>query len=251
MEMKSVKDSLLNRRSIRAYKPIDLTAEQLAFIYDAIRNTPTSVNGQQFSVIDVTDKKMKTKMYELTAMKHVETCSHFFLFCADYNKAEIAAQDAGIELADFHDTAEGLLVGTVDATLAMMSAIVAAEALGLGSCCIGFARIAAPRELSEMVGLPQNTYIVCGLTVGVPDDEPDLKPKQPIAATIHSNHYPSNEMLRPLLHDYNNVIDHYNHTRAGSQSDTDWIHRIAGYYQEASKLNMRQLLDERGFGFEH
>lgn len=245
--MKNVKESLLDRRSIRAYKPIDLTDEQVEFIYDAIRNTPTSVNGQQFSVVDVTDPEMKVKMRDLTGMKHVETCSHFLLFCADYHKAEVAAEDAGIDLADFHDTAEGLLVGTVDAALAMMSAIVAAEALGLGSCCIGFARIAAPREMSEMIGLPQNSYIVCGLTIGVPDEMPDLKPKQPAALSIHSNHYPSDDKLRPLLHEYNEVIDRYNKIREGAKSEFDWIHRIAGYYDQASKLHMLDVLRERGF----
>ncbi len=245
--MKSVKDSLLERRSIRAYKPIDLTAEQLQFLYEAIRNTPTSVNGQQFSVIDVTDRDMKVKMHELTGMKQVETCSHFLLFCADYHKAEVAAADKGIDLAPFHDTAEGLLVGTVDAALAMMSAIVAAESMGLGTCCIGFARIAAPIEMGQMVGLPKDTYIVCGLTVGVPDDMPDLKPKQPAALSIHSNKYPSDETLRPLLKEYDDVVEHYNHTRSGSKTDNDWIGRIAGYYDEASKLHMLDVLHQRGF----
>lgn len=248
--MKNVMESLLERRSIRAYKPQELTREQVQFIYDAIRNTPTSVNGQQFSVIDVTDPALKLKMSELTGMKHVETCSHFFLFCADYHKAEVAAADRGIALADFHDTAEGLLVGTVDAALAMMSAIVAAESLGLGSCCIGFARIAAPKEMTELVKLPADTYIVCGLTVGVPDERPDLKPKQPERLSIHSNTYPDDD-LRPMLAHYNDVIDEYNHTRVGTKSDTDWIHRIAGYYEAASQLNMRDFLRERGFGFEH
>lgn len=249
--MKSVKESLLERRSIRRYKDVDLTDEQLQLIYDAIRNTPTSVNGQQFSVIDVTDRDMKLKMSEMTGMKQVETCSHFFLFCADFHKAEVAAEDAGIELADFHDTAEGLLVGTVDAALAMMSAIVAAESLGLGSCCIGYSRIAAPREMSDMVGLPNNTYIVCGLTVGVPDEEPDLKPKQPVGLSIHRNVYTSRDEMRPLLREYNETIEHYNKTRAGSQSDFAWIDRIAGYYHEASKLHMLDLLRERGFAVEH
>lgn len=249
--MKSVKESLLDRRSIRSYKDIDLTPEQVEFIYEAIRNAPTSVNGQQFSVVDVTDKALKLKMSELTGMKHVETCSHFLLFCADYHKAEFLAKEEGIDLAPFHNTAEGLLVGTVDAALAMMSAIVAAESLGLGSCCIGYARIAAPQEMSDLVELPHDTYIVCGLTIGVPDELPDLKPKQPVGLSIHSNHYTPEDEMRTLLKEYNQVIDHYNHTRAGSQTDIDWIHRIAGYYEAAYPLQMLALLRSRGFAVDH
>lgn len=57
--MKTVKDTLLERRSIRRYEREPIPAETMDFIYEAIRNTPTSYNGQQFSVIDVTDQEVK------------------------------------------------------------------------------------------------------------------------------------------------------------------------------------------------
>lgn len=252
MEVKSVIDALAQRRSIRSYKNEDISTEQLAYIYEAIRNTPTSVNGQQFSVIDVSDSELKRKMGEITNMKHVETCSHFFLFCADYHKEELLAKDMGIELAPFHDTVEGLLVGTVDATLAMMSAIVAAEAIGLGSCCIGYARIANQEAMCNLVDLPKDSYVVCGLTVGIPDIIPDLKPKQPISLSIHSNRYSSDSDMLPLLREYNDTIDKYNKIReGGTQVDYDWISREAGYYAAASEVQMRGALRERGFLLMH
>ena len=67
--MKSVKESLLNRRSIRRYEREAVTDEQMQLIYEAIRNTPTSYNGQQFSVIDVTDQAVKEQIYALTNQK--------------------------------------------------------------------------------------------------------------------------------------------------------------------------------------
>ena len=78
--MKSVKESLLNRRSIRRYEREAVTDEQMQLIYEAIRNTPTSYNGQQFSVIDVTDQAVKEQIYALTNQKQIKTCSHFFAF---------------------------------------------------------------------------------------------------------------------------------------------------------------------------
>lgn len=39
--MKSVKDTLLDRRSIRRYEREDVSPEDMNLIYDAIRNTPT------------------------------------------------------------------------------------------------------------------------------------------------------------------------------------------------------------------
>lgn len=59
MESKSVKETLLTRRSIRRFEREAITPEQLELIYEAIRNTPTSYNGQQFTVIDVDDQAIK------------------------------------------------------------------------------------------------------------------------------------------------------------------------------------------------
>ena len=53
--MKTIKDILLGRTSVRRYTRDKLSQEELEFIYKAIQNTPTSYNGQQFSVISVTD----------------------------------------------------------------------------------------------------------------------------------------------------------------------------------------------------
>ncbi|MDE6813543.1 MAG: nitroreductase family protein, partial [Duncaniella sp.] len=55
--MKSMKESLLDRRSVRRYEREPISDEQMDLIYEAIRNTPTSYNGQQFSVIDITDQE--------------------------------------------------------------------------------------------------------------------------------------------------------------------------------------------------
>ena len=45
--MKDVKSTLLDRRSIRRYEREDIPSDVMHFIYEAIRNTPTSYNGQQ------------------------------------------------------------------------------------------------------------------------------------------------------------------------------------------------------------
>ena len=57
--MKSVQSTLLERRSIRRYEREAIAEKDMALIFDAVRNTPTSYNGQQFSVIDVTDQALK------------------------------------------------------------------------------------------------------------------------------------------------------------------------------------------------
>lgn len=66
---KSVKSTLLDRRSIRRYERETIQEEDLQFIFDAIRNTPTSYNGQQFSVIDVASQEKKEALYGIIGQK--------------------------------------------------------------------------------------------------------------------------------------------------------------------------------------
>ncbi|MDE6359242.1 MAG: nitroreductase family protein, partial [Duncaniella sp.] len=160
--MKSVKDTLLERRSIRRYEREDVSADDMNLIYDAIRNTPTSYNGQQFSVIDVTDPDVKLKLFALIGQKQVKTCSHFLLFVMDYNKISLIGEELGEEVPDFNNTIDGIAVGIIDASLAMMSALTMADSLGLGCCPIGYARTVAPEAVSTLLGLPKKTFVVCG-----------------------------------------------------------------------------------------
>lgn len=244
--MKSVSETILERRSIRRYERQEVSPEAMNFIYEAIRNPPTSYNGQQFSVVDVTDQTIKEKIYELTGQKQAKTCNHFMVFCADFHMIRLLADAKGIDMPDFDHTLDGVIVGTVDATLAMMNALTAAEAQGLGTCCIGYARTAAPEALSRLLSLPQHTYIVCALAIGVPRELPDMKPKQSAEITIHSNRY-SDEGLTERLEAYDREIQQYNATRSGTKTDNDWAEHIIGYYREAMSYRMLDAIRRRGF----
>lgn len=238
---------MMERRSIRRYEREPVTQEQMDFIFEAIRNTPTSYNGQQFSVIDIDDRELKLKLYELTGQKQIKTCSRFLAFCADFHKITLMSGVKDVAMPPFTSTADGLIVGTVDAALAMMSAVTAAGALGLGTCCIGYARTAAPAEISSLLRLPKGVYLVCGLAIGVPREMPDIKPKQPREAMIHHNRYSDDLPLVNALEKYDAEVTAYNAVRAGSKTTNDWATHIISYYVEAMNYNMLDALRAQGF----
>ncbi|MDE7472962.1 MAG: nitroreductase family protein, partial [Muribaculaceae bacterium] len=105
---KSVETTLLTRRSIRRYEREQIKDEDMQFIYDAIRNTPTSYNGQQYSVIDLDDPSIKEQIYEITGQKPLKTRSPFLLFLADHNKIGVIAKTKGIDDIPFAETTDGL-----------------------------------------------------------------------------------------------------------------------------------------------
>lgn len=246
--MKSVKESLLDRTSVRRYERESIPQETMDFIYDAIRNTPTSYNGQQFSVIDIDDQGLKEKLYELTGQKQLKTCNRLLIFCSDYHKMELLAKEKNLDMPRFTDTMDGTIIGIIDASLAMMSAVVAAEATGLGSNCVGYLRTVDPAKVAELLNLPKGVFVVCGLALGIPREHPDLKPKQGNDTVFFKNTYTndSKRLINDLV-EYDKIVKHYNETRAGGTTENDWCGHILEYYRHAMNYHILDYLKAQGY----
>lgn len=246
--MLDVKDTLLNRTSIRRYEREPIPAETMDFIYRAVANTPTSYNGQQFSVIDIDDQALKETLYGLTNQKQLKTCNRLLIFCSDYNKISLLAAKKNLKMPSFTDTMDGVTIGIIDASLAMMSAVVAAESCGLGTNCIGYLRTVDPARVAELLHLPKGVFVVCGLALGVPREHPDLKPKQPASLVFHRNAYrQDNEKMVAELEKYDETVQTYNRTRSGSTTDNDWVAHIIGYYDHAMTYRILDYLRDQGY----
>lgn len=249
--MESVKKTLLERTSVRRYERESIPEETMNFIFDAIRNTPTSYNGQQFSVIDIDDQALKEQLYEMTGQKQLKTCNRLLIFCSDYHKMRLLANRKGIDMPNFTDTMDGAIIGIIDASLAMMSAVVAAEAAGLGSNCVGYLRTVDPLKLAQILNLPKGVFVVCGLALGIPREHPDLKPKQGNETVFFKNAYTKEEdKLTDDLMKYDEIVAHYNRTRSGGTTENDWCGHIIEYYRHAMDYKILDYLKSQGYNIE-
>lgn len=246
--MKNVKETLLDRVSIRRYEREPIPAETMEFIREAIRNTPTSYNGQQFSVIEIDDQALKEELYGITNQKQLKTCNRLLIFLSDYNKIRLLAERRGLIMPEFTDTMDGVTIGIIDASLAMMSAVVAAESCGLGCNCVGYLRTADPKRIAELLKLPKGVFVVCGLALGIPREHPDHKPKQQESLMFHHNTYrQDSEEMTNELEIYDETVTHYNRTRAGGTSDNDWVAHILDYYDHAMSYEILKYLRDQGY----
>lgn len=246
--MLDVKKTLLERTSVRRYEREAITDEQMDFIYEAIRNCPNSYNGQQYSVIDIDDQDLKLKLYELTGQKQIKTCNRFLVFLSDFNQIKALADRKGIDWPEVTDTMDGVLLGAIDASLSMMSAVVAAESLGLGSNCIGYLRTVDPAKVAELLKLPKGVYVVCGLAIGVPREHPDLKPKKPVSVMFHKNVYQQDrEKMVDELEKYDELVKEYNENRAGGTTTNDWVGHILDYYRHVLDYRILDYLRDQGY----
>ncbi len=244
--MKNIVETILDRRSVRRYERQAIEPEKKQLIFEAINTSPTSHNGQQFCVIAIEDQEIKEQIYELTKQKQIKTCAMFLVFCADYHKMDVFAREKNMQLPPIHQTLDGVMVGAIDASIAMSNARIMAEGLGLGCCCIGYIRTAAPEELSELLGLPQGVAVVCGLTIGYPREIPDKRPKQEMSLHIHHNRY-SDEGMAEKLEKYDHIIAHHNETHTLARY-IKWSEQMEKYYEESINKHTLKYYQGQGFG---
>ena len=97
--MNQVIETFMNHRSIRSYKEDMITDEDLDMIIRAAQAAPSSINGQQVSIIAVKDKEKKAKIAKLTGdQAWIDQAPVFLLFASDFYRAKLAAEKNGVDL---------------------------------------------------------------------------------------------------------------------------------------------------------
>jgi len=238
---------LQGHRSIRKFTPTPVTAEQKAAVIRSAQMASTSSNVQAYTIIGVSDPCKKQELATLAGnQKYVEECPWFLVFCADLHRNRVACELQGTEMVA--GTMENFLVATVDAALAAQNAAVAAESLGLGIVYIGGIRN-HPREVSQLLRLPELVYPVFGMCIGVPDQEPDTRPRLAMEAVYQEEAYQP-EGLRAAIEAYDDVTRTYYLERTGGTRDITWSQGIADKYRHPLRAHMRAFLEEQGFRFD-
>ena len=184
--MNTIIQSLFDRKSVRAFEERLICAEDKRLILTAAMEAPTAGNQQMYTILDITDQKLKETL--------ADTCDHqpfiakaplVLIFCADQQKWYDAFVEGG---AEPRKPREGDLILAIEDTLiAAQNAVVAAESLGIGSCYIGdiMENCAQHRELLH---LPKYVFPCCMLVFGFPTDQQQTRSKPVRAAMEHIVH---------------------------------------------------------------
>lgn len=242
--MNQVIETMLNHRSIRSYKSDPVPQDYLDAIFDGIQAAPTSINGQQLSVIVIEDTKTKETIAELCGgQPWIAQVPVFLLFVADYHRAKLAAEKTGEVLA-ITDSLESIMVSSVDVGLAMGNAIGIAESLGLGIVPIGAVR-REPQAIIDLLKLPELVFPVAGLCVGYPADLSAKKPRFERDAIFHKEAY--NENLHDHLDAYDQVMSDYMHERSGGKSKRNWSETTSGFYKTVYFPKVYPTIKDQGF----
>ena len=172
--------------SVRRFKEQGLPQEDLTEILTAAQMASSWKNFQSYSVIVVRSQEKKDALYELVPQEAIRQSAVFLLFVGDLNRAEKGAQ---LHTDSFQPQGvEGLLISSVDAALAGQNALLAAESLGYGGVIIGLVRYKS-EEVAELFNLPDYTYPVFGMALGIPNEEHEVKPRLPLNQVVFEEEY--------------------------------------------------------------
>lgn len=177
-ELNPIYESLLKRKSTRAFLPIPLSYELKDALFNAAFQAPTAGNQMMYTLIDVTDQTLKNRLAETCDHQgFIATAPFVCVFLADTQRWVDAYIEAGI--SPRKPGAGDILLAIEDAMIAAQNMVVAAESFGLGSCYIG--DILENAEIHrELLKLDDYVLPISLLVIGYPSPavETRKKPKR-------------------------------------------------------------------------
>jgi len=243
--MNKVMETIKNHRSIRQYLDKDIPNEIVDEIVKAAQAMPNSINGQQTSVIVITDKEKKEKLAELVGnQEYVAKAPVFLVFVMDFYRTYLAGEKTGFKQV-IHEDIEGVEAGSVDVGIALGASIIAAESFGLGIVPIGGIR-KNPDEVIELLGLPKYTFPMVGLVVGYPADESHKKPRIPFDSFRHNESYDV-KAVEESIDTYDNQMSEYLNDIGRSEQETNWSTFTSKIYQSVYYPKVKPAMEKQGF----
>ena len=247
--MNHIINQLSQRKSIRQFTGQSVSKEDLELILKTAQRCPTSINGQQISLVYTKDKEKIKQIAKICGGQiQVETADVFITIVVDFNRTSFAVEQAG-EVQQIDKSAEGVLVGAVDAGIMLNAIQIAAESLGYGTTAIGAVRN-DPDAMIELLNLPTRTFPIVGTTIGFATKEANkapLKPRIPLEGFAFEDTYNDKKIKDGVL-EYEEDMKKYR-----EENNMDYLQsyctQTATYYKSIYFRKIAQNYTKQGFVF--
>jgi nitroreductase len=198
-------ETIKKRRSVRRFKEDMVSDDLLAKIVDAAMWAPSGDNQQPWLFIIVKDVTLKERMQLFLcdrALKYIESddgrkelekhgydAYRRWVEEIESKRYQEHLREAPVLIATFGDVKSPFYVH--DCCAATENLILAAEALGLGSCWTdhGIGDESLELQMRDLLKVPSNYRMVSLVAIGVPDEKPKPKPRKDVAETVFLNQY--------------------------------------------------------------
>jgi FMN reductase (NADPH) len=185
MQSNPVIDCLMNHRSIRKFKPDQISEETIETILRAGTRAATAGGIQPYAFIVIDDPDLLKKISYIPAPLAIVAVVDQYRVKRYYE-----LNDAPF----YNDYTINRTMSFWDATIALHNVVIAAESLGLGGVYIGMIH---SQDIGESLGVPEYVVPAGLVALGHPDETPDLQPRLPLEAVVHRNGYriPADEQI--------------------------------------------------------
>ena len=168
--------TIAKRRSVRAFKDDQIPEEILMKILEAARAAPSAGNRQARDIIVVNNREIKKTLTEAAlGQRFIEEAPIVLVFCAIPERSAQRYGDRGRNL-----------YCVLDAAASAENVLLAAHALGLGTCWIGAFN---DDMVARALGFPSDARPVAIIPLGYPAEKPDETPRLIFKEFIHLNQY--------------------------------------------------------------
>ncbi|MCK5824835.1 MAG: NADPH-dependent oxidoreductase [Ichthyobacteriaceae bacterium] len=180
-------DTILQHKTVRKYTNDKINDADLEAILEAGIRASTTGNMQLYSIIVTRDQEMKEKLAPSHFNQPMVTKAPVVLtFCADFNRFNKWCEARNAKPG--YDNFLSFYTASVDAMLVAQNVALAAEEKGLGICYLGTTNYMA-QQIIDTLNLPKGVVPVTTITLGVPDEEPELTDRLPLDGVIHFEEY--------------------------------------------------------------
>jgi nitroreductase len=231
---------ILLRRTHRRYDPRPVPAPLVRLVLAAAFSASSKSDFQQASAIWVEDGARRDRLAALFPdMPWIGSAPVFLVFLGDSRRLERISKHPVR-----NGSLEGFFNATVDASLALQTGILAAEAVGLGTCPISVLRNHI-NAVGEILGLPDKVFPVAGLCLGYPAQQGFISMRLSPEATVHHDRYHDSRTIP--------AVDAYDRRRDGRHSIKDRqkspeVFGVVEFYGW-SEDKSRQAMTPEGTGF--
>lgn len=186
----SALDVIFTRRSVRAYAATPLDSETVRALLDAAVQAPSALHAEPWTFVVVQDRDALRRCSDRAKALWAEEITRHPEFGAAGEamlRTHFAQEMANPDFNIFYDAGTLVVICakagpfvTADCWLAAGNLMLAACAMGLGSCCIGSAVAALNSpEIKQDLNIPADTIAVAPIVVGVPHEVPTPAVRKP------------------------------------------------------------------------
>jgi nitroreductase len=179
--MQALLQAIKQRRSVRKFRPDELTDGQVEALLEAIQWAPSWANTQCWEIVLVKESEQKRRLQETVgrnpAFNAMVEAPLVLVLCARKERAGFKQGKPSTRYGDWF---------MYDLGLANQNLCLAAFALGLGTVIVGRFDHAA---VEKICNVPDDCVAVTMVPIGVPDTDTKVPPRKDLSEFVHEESF--------------------------------------------------------------